>query len=226
MKIPLVLIPGLLSNSVFWKHQIEHLSEIASIYVASPIQDTPEKLVEEILKTAPLQFALAGHSMGGWLSLEIMRRAPSRVSKLCLINTTARSDSDEKAKKRRELIAKAEKGGFEEIAKSLAGRFTFQKEKEKEVETMFLETGLEVFIRQQKAMLMRQESESILPTIFCPALVIHAAEDQNFSLQEHEELKSNIPNAKMAIIEDAGHMSPLEMPQAVTSLLRFWLTQF
>lgn len=75
-------------------------------------------------------------------------------------------------------------------------------------------------------MLQRTECLSILPKIMCPTLVIHGVQDKNFSLEEHQELVSNIPNSKLALIEDAGHMSPMEMPQAVTSLLRFWLTYF
>ena len=91
---------------------------------------------------------------------------------------------------------------------------------------MFLSEGPEVFIHQEQAMMQRKETLSILPQIACPTLLIHAAQDRNFSLQEHQELTAHIPGAKIAIVEDSGHMSPLEMPQAVTALLRFWLTYF
>lgn len=97
MKPHLVLISGLLSNESLWHHQIRHLSDIASIQVISPSQDTPKKMIQAILDQAPPIFALAGHSMGGWLSLEVMRAEPSRVSRLCLLNTTARDDSEEKS---------------------------------------------------------------------------------------------------------------------------------
>ncbi len=112
MKPPLVLISGLLSNESLWQHQTRHLSDIASIQVLSPSQDTPKKMIQAILEQAPPEFALAGHSMGGWLCLEIMRTAPSRVSRLCLLNTTARNDSEEKRLARQQMILKAEKGQF------------------------------------------------------------------------------------------------------------------
>lgn len=226
MKTPLVLVSGLLSSDYLWRHQVRCLSEIASIQVALPAQDTPEKMVKGVLEAAPATFALVGHSMGGWLCLEIMRTAPSRVSKLCLINTTARSDSQEKSAKRREMILRAKEGRFEKITEEIADCFVFQSHVRKDVEKMFLECGKNSFIHQEEAMLIREESLSILQTIACPTLVIHAAQDRVFSLEEHEELVAQIPNAKLAIIEDSGHMSPLEMPQAVTALFRFWLSWF
>lgn len=226
MKTSLVLISGLLSNKLLWSHQVEHLNDIAEIQVVSPTQDTPDKMVQAILDEAPDNFALAGHSMGGWLCLEMMRAAPSRVRKLCLLNTTARSDSAEKKSKREQMIQKAENDQFQEVTEELTNRFVFNSHVKKAVEKMFLALGKEIFIQQEKSMLIRKECQSILPTIACPTLVIHSAQDQVFSYADHMELVSHIPNAKLAMIEDAGHMSPLEMPQAITSLLRYWITYF
>lgn len=219
----LILVSGLLSNEFIWRHQVKYLGHLASINIASPQENTPEKMVQSILDKAPPVFALAGHSMGGWVCLEIMRRAPSRVAKLCLLNTTARSDSDEKRAKRDKMILRAKQGDFYEVAEELASCFVYNSHLKDDVKKMFLEVGKEAFIKQEEAMKNRKECLSILPKINCPTLVIHAARDKIFSLEEHEELASKIPNAKLAVIEDSGHMSPLEMPQAVTTLLRFWL---
>jgi len=226
MKTTLVLLSGLLSNQLIWQHQIRHLSDIASIHVISPSENTPEKMVEAILKEAPPKFALAGHSMGGWLCLEVMRAAPSRVNRLCLLNTTAHMDSEEKKRRRQKMIQRVEKGQFREVVGEIIDKFVYNSLVKDTVEKMFLEIGEEIFIRQQEAMLARHECASILPSIVCPTLTIHAAQDRNFSLEEHRELVEQIPNARLAIVEDSGHMSPMEMPQAVTALLRFWLTYF
>lgn len=226
MKSPLLLISGLLSNALIWQHQVNHLSDIASIQVVSPSQNTPEKMIQAILKEAPPKFDLAGHSMGGWLCLEVMRVAPSRVNRLCLLNTTSRMDSNEKRQLRQQLIERAEKGQLREIANETVESFVFNPLVRSEVVKMFLDVGREAFVRQQQAMLQRSETKSILPTITCPTLVIHAAKDEDFSLEEHMELVHQIKNSKLAIVEDSGHMSPIEMPQAITALLRFWLTYF
>lgn len=225
MKTPLFFISGLLSNELVWSHQVKSLSDIALIKVISPTQDSPQKMVEEILEQAPDQFILIGHSMGGWLCLEVMRRAKERVTKLCLLNTTARSDTPIVKIKRKEMIQRVESGQFREVVKELVDYFVFNTSVKEKVEKMFLEVGEQAFIRQEKSMLIRDECESILPMIQCPTLVIHAANDKVFTLEDHQELANNISGAKLAIIENCGHMSPLEMHQAVTTLLGSWISE-
>lgn len=224
MNLPLVLISGLLSNEKLWKHQVESLRDrVPAIHVISPAQNTAEKMVEEILAVAPAKFALAGHSMGGWLCLEVMWRAPEKVQKLCLLNTTARDDSPEKRETRQQMIARANEGHFSDIVEQIATKFVFNLEVKQSVVQMFLEVGRETFINQQMAMLGRQECMSLLSKIDCPTLVIHAVEDRNFSLSEHEELVACIPKAELALVQKSGHMSPLENPEGVASLLKQWL---
>lgn len=223
-KIPLVLLPGLLSNELLWEHQIKHLNDIAEIHVICAVQDSAQKMVEAILAQASPQFALAGHSMGGWLCLELMRAAPSRIKKLCLLNTTVRMDSNEKRNRRKEMIIQVQNGQIEAISSTLTELFVFNPLVKSQVKKMFLEVGQEVFINQESAMMARTECASVLPNITCPTLVIHGAKDRVFSLEEAQEMVDRIPNATLAVVEDSGHMSPMEMPQAITSILRSWLT--
>lgn len=226
MKIPLVLLTGLLSNKRLWIHQVSHLSDIADPQIISCAQDTPQKMIQAILDEAPPKFALAGHSMGGWLCLEIMKTAKSRVKKLCLLNTPWKMDSEEKKILRQKWVHKAEKGNFRDVVKEILENFVVNPVMKSDVEKMFLEVGIEAFINQEKAMIARSECQSVLPSISCPTLAIHAMQDTIASLEEHRELTYQIPDAKLALVEDSGHMSPLEMPQAITSLMRFWLTYF
>jgi len=164
--------------------------------------------------------------MGGWLCLEIMRTAPGRISKICLLNTTARMDSEEKRMKRNSMIQKAEQGLFHEVIEEIVEKFVFNQLVKRDVEEMFLDLGKETFIHQEQAMIKRRECQSILSTITCPVLAIHAAQDAVFSFDEHKELVVQIKNAKLAVVEESGHMSPMEVPQAITALLRYWLTEF
>lgn len=221
-KPPLVLLTGLSSDCRLWEHQVKNLGADLFIHVISAIQNTPEKMVESILQEVPERFSLAGHSMGGWLCLEVMRVAASRVSRLCLLNTTARMDSKEKRKSREEMICKVREGRFNEVAVAMADHFVYNSHVKTKIENMFLEVGKEIFINQQQAMMARKECESVLHTIACPTLVIHAAQDKNFSLEEHQELVDRIPYAELAIVENSGHMSPMEAPEAITGLLREW----
>lgn len=226
MKVPLVLLSGLLSDDFLWQHQASHLDDIATIYMISSSQDTPQKMVEAILDKAPPRFALAGHSMGGWLCLEVIKAAPSRVSQLCLLNTTCRMDSEEKRKNRQKMVQEVKQGRFQEVVKELVEKLVFNSMVKNDVEKMFLRAGEDVFIRQEESMIARSECVSLLAKIACPTLVVHASQDKLFSLDEQKELINQIQTAKLAIVDDSGHMSPLERPQAITSLLRFWLTYF
>lgn len=222
-KIPLILVSGLLCNELVWTHQIRHLNDLAAIKVICPSQETPQKMVEEILNRAPNRFALAGHSMGGWICLELMRHAPERVIKLCLLNTTAKPDTPIKKAKRKEMIQTVENGQFSKIVDELVNNFVYKESIKERVRKMLFEVGKQAFIRQEKSMLLRSECQSILPTIRCPTLVIHAENDKIFTLDDHQEIANHVINSKLSILEDCGHMSSMEKPEIITSLLRSWL---
>lgn len=223
VQIPLVLLTGLLSNETVWQYQVKALSGIVKVQIITSQENTPEKMILNILDKAPPKFLLAGHSMGGWLCLEIMKRAPERVIKLCLLNTTARSDSKEKKEKRSNMIQRAKNGQFEQLIKENIENFIWNLGMKNDVEKMFLSVGPEALIAQEEAMLAREECLSVLPMIGCPTLVIHAAHDKIFSLEEHIELSNRVQNGTLTVIENSGHMSPMENPEAVTDAIRKWL---
>jgi len=92
----LVLVPGLLCDATLWEPQFRYLSETADIRIADVTRsETMIEMAEAVLAMVPEKFALAGLSMGGYVSLEIMRRTPERVTKLALLDTSARSDTEE-----------------------------------------------------------------------------------------------------------------------------------
>lgn len=223
MKTSAVFICGLLCDESVWASQIKSCSDMAEIKVVNTTQDTPQKMVEEILDQAPPQFALAGHSMGGWLALEVMKKAKDRVTKLCLLNTTAKPDTEAKQLKRHQMIQQVKKGKFPEVVQELVNSFVYSPSIKSQVEKMLLKSGAEKFIRQENAMLKREECFSVLPTIQCPTLVVHATMDQVFHLDDLQEIADGIPKANLAIIEECGHMSLLEKPDRVNTLLSKWL---
>ncbi|MCB1112985.1 MAG: alpha/beta hydrolase, partial [Chlamydiia bacterium] len=133
---------------------------------------------------------------------------------------------DEKKAKRQEMIARVKNHEFISMTEQLSDLLVENPLVKRDVLQMFLDVGEEAFINQEEAMLCRKPCEPLLPAISCPTLIIHAAQDRNFSLSDHEKLAAKIPKSKLAIIEDSGHMSPMEAPQAVTALLRYWLTYY
>src|SRR3712207_4335422 len=112
----LVLIPGLACTARLFEPQMAALGSERTILVADHTRDDSiPAIAARLLKEAPERFAVAGLSMGGYIALEVMRQAPERVSRLALLDTSARPDSAEASQDRERLIALAQAGRFEDI---------------------------------------------------------------------------------------------------------------
>src|SRR5215218_10924398 len=117
---PILLVPGLASSARIYAPVIPALWRLGPVTVANHIRDDNMAVIaRRILAEAPPRFALAGHSMGGYIAFEIMRQAPHRVAKLALINTQARPDTAEASARRRGLIARVLAGQFHEALDEL-----------------------------------------------------------------------------------------------------------
>jgi pimeloyl-ACP methyl ester carboxylesterase len=206
------------------------LAELADISIPDLTKhDTIAEMAETVLANAPEQFALAGLSLGGYLAFEIMRTAPHRVTKLALLDTSAGLDTEEQINGRKESIRLSMAGKYREV---IAQRLPFllhpdslrDSQLTQKVIAMSDRVGPEVFCRRQKAMMNRKDSRGDLSRITCPTLVVCGRQDVIEPLELHEEVVSGIPGARLAIVEDCGHLSSMERPQAVTALLRYWLT--
>lgn len=222
-KIPLLLLPGLLCDAAVWKHQINHLNDIAEITIPNLNHaSTPDEMVAAVLDVAPPVFALAGHSMGGWVALEVMKHASARVQQLCLINTTANPDTKEKSATRLKLIELAKLGQYETIINMLMKLFIYQQPYFQEVYSM-LERNKLAFIDQETAMLKRQDCISVLSSVQCPTIIIHSNQDAIFTMDDCEILHRNIAHSELFMIQECGHMSPIESAVDVTTFMRQWL---
>ena len=210
-------------------HQNRYLSETAEIKIADMTRsETMIGMAEAVLAMAPEKFALAGLSMGGYVSLEIMRLAPERVTKLALLDTSARSDTEEQGRRRHHFIQLTREGGFSKVISTLLSLIVHPDRMQDEqlcnnIKEMNGRVGPEIFMRQQAAITGRPDSRNDLSTMKCPTLILCGRQDALTPLEVHEEMSSRIPKARLAIIEDCGHMSTMERPHAVTALLRDWL---
>lgn len=225
----LLLIPGLLCDHRLWSHQIAALADLAAIQVADHTRyDSMFEIARSILQQAPPRFAVAGLSMGGYLCFEILRQAPERVLKLALINTSARPDPPERIQKRLDFMALATRGRFRGVSGALLPFLVHHsrlgdKELTKTVLAMSKEMGAEIFLRQERAIIDRPDSRPELAGIRCPTLVIGGRQDEMTPPRLQEEIAAAIPHARLLILEECGHLAPLERPQEVSRALRAWL---
>lgn len=227
----LVLLPGLLCDRALWQPQIEALRDMCNPWVADLTRnDSIEAMAARVLTQAPSErFALAGLSMGGYVAMEIMRQAPQRVSRLALLDTRARRDAPEETERRHELLRLAQtERGFTPITNRMLPLLVHPARAQDEalidiIRGMAERIGVSAYLRQQKAVMSRPDFRSVLAAIACPTLVLCGRQDAITSLEMHEDLVRMIPNAKLMVIEQCGHLATLERPAEVNVALRDWL---
>ncbi len=228
-RIPLALLPGLLTDRALWAHQIAALADHAECWVADfTTQGSVAGMARSVLAMLPARFALAGLSMGGYVAMEIMRQAPERVGLLALLDTQARLDSPARVEARKTLIKQARAGAFKGVTRRALEMYLHPDRVEDAaladaVLAMTARVGREAFLSQQAAIMDRPDSLPGLPAIACPTLVLCGRQDGPTPVECHEEIAAAIPDAKLTVIEDCGHLSPMERPEEVTAALRQWL---
>ena len=229
MAQPLALLPGLLCDAALWRHQIAALEGLADCRVADfTSQDNVAAMAESVLAMMPQRFALAALSMGGYVAQEVMRQAPERVTRLALLDTSARPDTPEQTARRRGLIELAEKGSFKGVTPRLLPLLIHESRLDDEALTgvvlgMAERIGKDAFLRQQRAIMGRPDSRPTLVSIRCPTLVICGRQDVLAPLDCAMEIAAGITDARLVVAEDCGHLSPLERPETVKQAMAAWL---
>jgi len=227
-KPTLVLLPGMPLDAALWTHQSDHLAEVAEVRVGDlTAHDSVVDLARAVLAAAPERFALAGLSMGGYVALEVMRQAPERVAKLALLDTSARADTPEQTANRRQAVELARQGKYRQVIAGSLPRLLHPAHAEDRtlVDAVYAQAeriGVDAYVRQQTAIMGRPDSRPGLTAIRCPTLVLCGRQDAITPPELHVEMAGSIAGARFVPVEDAGHLSPMERPQAVTALLREW----
>jgi len=222
---PIVCIPGLACSSRLYAEQIPHLWTIGPVTIARHTQHrTITEIVSFILSSAPEKFALIGLSMGGYISFEIMRQAPERVTKLALLDTSARADTPEQSRLRRSQISLAPKISPSELFDDTFTRLVHPSHHDDQrlrqiFRQMGEETGIEGFINQQTAIMGRVDSRPTLSAIHCPTLVLVGNDDQLTPPEIAAEIADGIAGAVLVNVPNCGHASTLDQPDMVTKAL-------
>ena len=228
-QIPLVLLPGLLCDAELWRYQIDHLQIITEPIVADLTKhDSMEGMAASVLDAAPEKFALAGLSMGGYVAQAVLRLAPERVERLALLDTNFYADTDAQRTRRRDMMGLAEKGDFKGVPPRLLPHLIHEDRLDDEtlvnaVMGMTERVGRQAFLRQEWAILGRKAGDDVLRQVICPTLVLCGAEDALTPRHLHEEMAELLPQSRLVVVADCGHLSTMERPQAVTAAMMEWL---
>ena len=221
----LVLVPGLGSDAAVWRRTIAALGGDVHCLVGDTLSDdTLAGMARRILDRAPPSFALAGLSMGGMVAMEIMRRAPERVTRLALVDTLARPDTRGRRMVRRLTnIVVGTSGDFARLAeRSLASLVhpSTSRDVRDELVAMSVRVGPRAYVRQNRAVIGRDDLREVLGSVTAPTAVIVGREDRMTPIPLSREIQALTPGSTLHIIPDCGHLPAIEKPEVMASLLK------
>jgi pimeloyl-ACP methyl ester carboxylesterase len=223
----ILLVPGYMADETLWDDVRGALARYGPLVHADLRHDSSiEAMARRTLADAPGQFILVGFSMGGYVAREMARLAPERVRALVLVATSTRADTPALRQSRGTVGKAAASVSFSGLSKtaiamSLHPRHADNEALVERVRAMGVRLGGEVFRRQ--SMIVRLDDRDRLHQIRCPTLIVAAAQDRLRSREESEEMHAGIPGSELAVIEDSGHMLPIEAPQALLAVVEPWL---
>ncbi len=238
----LLFIHGFPLDRTIWKHQIATLAgwrriapdlrgmggseATASNYSMATYADDLIRLLDRLRVG---KVVVAGHSMGGYVTFELLRRHRERIAGLILCDTKAAADTPEGAAGRDEMAKLAETKGTEAIAERmipvLLGTQTQRTQSQvvQQVREMIVKTPVAGMVGALRAMKERPDSTSLLASIDVRTLVVVGQEDAITPPPVARAMTDAIPAAAMTTIAGAGHIAPLEAPTAVSRVIAEFL---
>lgn len=227
MKLPLVLLPGMMCDARLFIPQIAALSAGRLVLCADLSRDdTIGAMAARVLDIAPPSFVLAGLSMGGIVAMEMLRQAPDRIARLALLATNPLAEAPEFRAGRAAQIERAEAGGLDAMMEDTFIPRYLARPCDRIAEIcrdMARDLGGEVFRRQSLALRDRPDQTETLRAARCPTLILGGAEDALCPPDRHALMHRLMPHAHRIQIAGAGHLPVLEDPATTNEALQTWL---
>ena len=224
-----ILIPGLICDHIVWESIVDQLGDdtiIADLTTQSDLTD----MARDCLALSEGRLRVAGHSMGARVALEMARLAPERIERLALLDTGIHPLREGERAKREDIVAFAYAHGMQALSERwLPGMVHPDRHQDTELmnalNAMVLRQTADIHARQINALVNRPDAAAYLPDISCPVLLMVGRQDAWSPLSQHEEMLNLLPDARLVVIEDAGHFAPIERPEATAAALVPFLTE-
>jgi len=219
----------------FWEAVVPALAQDADPVVCdlqSPASISG--MADRVLAYAPERFSVAAACLGGHVAFEILRRAPHRVSRIALINASARPDESWRAENRERRIASLRRRVAQQDGTSaeylenallwmLAPKSLGDPAVVARAKASLLSLSVNASLNQQLALANRQDSRDTLPAIQSPTLILSGKHDRLCNPALSEEMAQAIGPSRHVVLSPCGHLAPVEQPEAVASHLTAWL---
>jgi pimeloyl-ACP methyl ester carboxylesterase len=244
---PLVFLHGLYENYAFWLDFAARFADEARTLTldlpghnaAAPLalgemfsmREMAEHTLEFMAALGIEKAAFIGHSMGGYLALEIARLRPERVAGVCLFHATPFADAPETRAARLKAMELIRSGGKADVVETLLRRIlrreTFA-ERPREAEALratLLEMNENGMIAALGAMMEREDASEVARNASFPILALLGDEDPIIPLEPMQELLRAVPRARAAIVPQTAHAGMIESPEACEWEIRAWLEE-
>jgi pimeloyl-ACP methyl ester carboxylesterase len=220
----LVLLPGFMCDSDLWRDVAPDLGKLGPLHYGNVYQDdTLEGMAERVLSEAPERFVLVGFSMGGFVARVLTLMAPGRVTGVAFVASSAREYTE--AERARRLQGALPGDRPKRASPGVALGLHPDRERDpvllERLREMQRRLGPEV--RAHQSALIRKDGYADLERITCPSLVVACRQDRLRSFGETERMAKHLPHARFEVIEDCGHMAPLEKPHELAALITGWI---
>jgi 3-oxoadipate enol-lactonase len=183
---------------------------------------------DDVLGMTGADLIPVGVSMGGYLTFELWRRAPERIPALVLADTRAQGESVEGCETRNRTIAEIREGGPATLWRGLEDRVLApgaSREVRERARELVLSREPADLTAMVEAIRDRPDSTETLATISAPSLVVVGEEDAMVPLADAAELANALPHGRLRAIPGAGHLAPLERPEAFAAVVSAFLEE-
>jgi len=228
----LVLLPGLACDAEMWRPQLAvlpaHLRpQVSDVHTR---RATIEDMARALLDEHSGELVLCGASMGSIVAMEVVRQAPGRIRGMALLGTNARAETDDMRQLREMAITLFESGRAAEVLRAnLPLAFHASRATDTRLTNAYMDfvlrAGAAQLVRQNRAIMARPDARRHLPSVTCPVLVLCGDADQLTPPENAREVAALVPQARLVMVPECGHMLTMERPEVVNPTLLAWLQE-
>ena len=205
-----------------WTDMVPDLQKLGTPHYGNVYEDsTLEGMAQRVLDSSPERFVLVGFSMGGFVARVLTLMAPERVQGVAFVATSAREYTTAERERRQQGFLPGNR------PKSNGNALGLHPDRDRDPVLLDRLRGMQKRlgpeVRKRQSALIRKDGYADLQRITCPSLVIACRQDRLRTLEETKRMAENLPHTRFEVIEDCGHMAPLEKPHELAALLGGWI---